>query len=134
MSTQARIHRAGAFSISVRSAGTLLSRIRAPPPAPWPDGGPESLRSPCCVLAIYKNQTPNLAVLLTSEDSVQLNLQTSNHFLLPVNFFFFSLFFPTELLGFYCSPQQRSKVYSLTQELQARDFLTGSRLPINLTW
>ncbi|GFN82121.1 hypothetical protein PoB_000862700 [Plakobranchus ocellatus] len=23
--------------------------------APWPDGGPESLRSPCCGLAIYKN-------------------------------------------------------------------------------
>ncbi|GFO12397.1 hypothetical protein PoB_003890200 [Plakobranchus ocellatus] len=22
---------------------------------PWPDGGPESLRSPCCGLAIYKN-------------------------------------------------------------------------------
>ncbi|GFO26219.1 CGG triplet repeat-binding protein 1 [Plakobranchus ocellatus] len=26
------------------SAGTLLSRFRAPPPAPWPDAGPESLR------------------------------------------------------------------------------------------
>ncbi|GFO32814.1 hypothetical protein PoB_005931900 [Plakobranchus ocellatus] len=26
----------------------LLSRARAPPPASWPDGGPESLRSPCC--------------------------------------------------------------------------------------
>ncbi|GFO00295.1 hypothetical protein PoB_002680000 [Plakobranchus ocellatus] len=36
------------------SAGTLLSRVRAPPSAPWPDGGPESLRSPCCALAIYK--------------------------------------------------------------------------------
>ncbi|GFN97223.1 hypothetical protein PoB_002372900 [Plakobranchus ocellatus] len=31
---------------ALRSAGTLLSRVRAPPPAPWPDGGPESLRSP----------------------------------------------------------------------------------------
>ncbi|GFN84792.1 tumor protein p53-inducible protein 13 [Plakobranchus ocellatus] len=30
---------------ALRSAGTLLSRVRAPPPAPWPDGGPESLRS-----------------------------------------------------------------------------------------
>ncbi|GFO49101.1 hypothetical protein PoB_007560600 [Plakobranchus ocellatus] len=44
---------------TLRSAGTLLSWVRAPPPAPWPDGGPESLRSPCCGLAIYKNQIPN---------------------------------------------------------------------------
>ncbi|GFO06484.1 hypothetical protein PoB_003298900 [Plakobranchus ocellatus] len=42
---------------ALRSAGTPLSRVRAPPPAPWPDGGPESLRSPGCGLAIYKNQT-----------------------------------------------------------------------------
>ncbi|GFO02084.1 hypothetical protein PoB_002858900 [Plakobranchus ocellatus] len=27
---------------ALRSAGTLLSRVRAPPPAPWPDGGPEA--------------------------------------------------------------------------------------------
>ncbi|GFN92156.1 hypothetical protein PoB_001866200 [Plakobranchus ocellatus] len=40
-----------------RSAGTLLSQLRAPPPAPWPNEGPESLRSPCCALAIHKNQT-----------------------------------------------------------------------------
>ncbi|GFN97836.1 hypothetical protein PoB_002434200 [Plakobranchus ocellatus] len=39
---------------ALRSAGTLLSWVRASPPAPWPDGGPESLRSPCY---IYKNQT-----------------------------------------------------------------------------
>ncbi|GFO33594.1 hypothetical protein PoB_006009900, partial [Plakobranchus ocellatus] len=26
-----------------------------PSPVPWPAGGPESLRSPCCRLAIYKN-------------------------------------------------------------------------------
>ncbi|GFN77709.1 hypothetical protein PoB_000421500 [Plakobranchus ocellatus] len=43
---------------ALRSAGTLLSRVRAPLPAPWPDGGPESLRSPCCGLAIYKNSNP----------------------------------------------------------------------------
>ncbi|GFO13774.1 hypothetical protein PoB_004027900 [Plakobranchus ocellatus] len=39
---------------ALRSAGTLLSRVRAPLPASWPDGGPESLRSSCCGLAIYK--------------------------------------------------------------------------------
>ncbi|GFN74984.1 hypothetical protein PoB_000149000 [Plakobranchus ocellatus] len=39
---------------ALRSAGTHLSRVRAPLPAPWPDGGPESLRSSCCGLAIYK--------------------------------------------------------------------------------
>ncbi|GFN91509.1 hypothetical protein PoB_001801500 [Plakobranchus ocellatus] len=42
---------------ALRSAGTLLSRVRSPPPAPWPDGEPESLRSPCCGLAIYKTST-----------------------------------------------------------------------------
>ncbi|GFO47927.1 hypothetical protein PoB_007443200 [Plakobranchus ocellatus] len=40
----------------LRSAGTLLSRVRAPMPAPWHDGGPKSVRSPC-ELAI---QQPNL--------------------------------------------------------------------------
>ncbi|GFN99319.1 hypothetical protein PoB_002582500 [Plakobranchus ocellatus] len=39
----------------LRSVGILLSRTRAPPPAPWTDGGPKSLRSPCCGLAIYEN-------------------------------------------------------------------------------
>ncbi|GFN79077.1 hypothetical protein PoB_000558300 [Plakobranchus ocellatus] len=38
---------------ALRSAETLLSRVRAPPLAPS-DGGHESLRSPCCGLAIYK--------------------------------------------------------------------------------
>ncbi|GFN94107.1 hypothetical protein PoB_002061300 [Plakobranchus ocellatus] len=41
---------------ALRSVGTFLSRVRAPLPAPWPDGGPESLRSPCCGLAIYKKK------------------------------------------------------------------------------
>ncbi|GFN88652.1 hypothetical protein PoB_001515800 [Plakobranchus ocellatus] len=36
---------------ALRSAGTFLLRVRAPPPAPRRDGGPESLRSPCCGLA-----------------------------------------------------------------------------------
>ncbi|GFN80115.1 hypothetical protein PoB_000662100 [Plakobranchus ocellatus] len=42
---------------SLRSAGTLLSRVRVLPPAPWPDRGRESLRSPCCRLAICKKIT-----------------------------------------------------------------------------
>ncbi|GFO30296.1 hypothetical protein PoB_005680100 [Plakobranchus ocellatus] len=42
---------------ALRSARAFLLRVRAPQPAPWPDGGPESLRPPCCGLAIYKNQT-----------------------------------------------------------------------------
>ncbi|GFO26294.1 hypothetical protein PoB_005279900 [Plakobranchus ocellatus] len=31
---------------ALRSAGTLLSQVRATPLAPWPDGGLESLKSP----------------------------------------------------------------------------------------
>ncbi|GFO10857.1 hypothetical protein PoB_003736200 [Plakobranchus ocellatus] len=42
---------------ALRSAGILQWRVRAPPPAPWPGGWPESLRSPCCGLAIYKNKS-----------------------------------------------------------------------------
>ncbi|GFO15901.1 hypothetical protein PoB_004240600 [Plakobranchus ocellatus] len=41
---------------ALRSAATLLSGFRAPPLVPGPDGGPKSLISPCCGLAIYKNQ------------------------------------------------------------------------------
>ncbi|GFO35840.1 hypothetical protein PoB_006234500 [Plakobranchus ocellatus] len=40
---------------ALRSVGTPLSRVRAPPSAPRPNGGPLSLRSPCCGLAVYKN-------------------------------------------------------------------------------
>ncbi|GFO45014.1 acetylcholine receptor subunit alpha [Plakobranchus ocellatus] len=52
---------------ALRSAGTLLSRVRAPPPAPWPDGGPESLRSPCWGLAIYKTQPSNLLSFILTD-------------------------------------------------------------------
>ncbi|GFO42276.1 hypothetical protein PoB_006878100 [Plakobranchus ocellatus] len=45
---------------ALRSAVTLLSRVRAPPSAPRPDGGPKSLRLPCRGLAIYKNPTETL--------------------------------------------------------------------------
>ncbi|GFN89561.1 hypothetical protein PoB_001606700 [Plakobranchus ocellatus] len=43
---------------ALRSAGILLSRVRAPPSAPRPDEGPKSLRSPWRGLAIYKNPNP----------------------------------------------------------------------------
>ncbi|GFN91067.1 hypothetical protein PoB_001757300 [Plakobranchus ocellatus] len=43
---------------ALRSARILLSQVRALPPAPWPDGGPESLRSPCCGLATFKRLSP----------------------------------------------------------------------------
>ncbi|GFO42225.1 hypothetical protein PoB_006873000 [Plakobranchus ocellatus] len=45
---------------ALRSAGSLLIllRVRAPPPAPWPDGESNSLGSSCCGLAICKNQNP----------------------------------------------------------------------------
>ncbi|GFO48233.1 hypothetical protein PoB_007473800 [Plakobranchus ocellatus] len=39
---------------ALRSAGTLLSRVRALLLAPRPDRGPKSLRSPCFGLAIHK--------------------------------------------------------------------------------
>ncbi|GFO28816.1 hypothetical protein PoB_005532100 [Plakobranchus ocellatus] len=38
---------------ALRSAGNLPSRVRALPPTPWPEGRPQSLRSPCCELALY---------------------------------------------------------------------------------
>ncbi|GFO18636.1 hypothetical protein PoB_004514100 [Plakobranchus ocellatus] len=37
-----------ASDYALRSAVTLLSRARTPSATPWPDGGPLSLRSPCC--------------------------------------------------------------------------------------
>ncbi|GFO33422.1 hypothetical protein PoB_005992700 [Plakobranchus ocellatus] len=43
---------------ALRSTGTLLSRVAAPQPAPCPDEGPESLRSPCSGLAIYESPKP----------------------------------------------------------------------------
>ncbi|GFO01392.1 hypothetical protein PoB_002789700 [Plakobranchus ocellatus] len=44
----------------LRSARTLLLRVRAPPSAPRPDEGPKSLRSPCCGLAMYKTPKPTV--------------------------------------------------------------------------
>ncbi|GFO37740.1 hypothetical protein PoB_006424500 [Plakobranchus ocellatus] len=39
---------------ALKSVEILLSRVRAPTPALWPDEGPESLISPCCGLDIQK--------------------------------------------------------------------------------
>ncbi|GFO03951.1 hypothetical protein PoB_003045600 [Plakobranchus ocellatus] len=40
---------------ALRFAGKLLPPVRALPPAPWPDEGPENLRSPFRGLAMDKN-------------------------------------------------------------------------------
>ncbi|GFO30987.1 hypothetical protein PoB_005749200 [Plakobranchus ocellatus] len=46
---------------ALRSAENL-SWIRAPPPVPWPDGGSESLRSPCGV-AIYTKKNRKKSIM-----------------------------------------------------------------------
>ncbi|GFO37089.1 hypothetical protein PoB_006359400 [Plakobranchus ocellatus] len=43
---------------AVKSAGTFMSRLRAPPSAPWPDREPASMRSACCGLASHKDPNP----------------------------------------------------------------------------
>ncbi|GFO17762.1 hypothetical protein PoB_004426700 [Plakobranchus ocellatus] len=45
----------GDSASTLRFAETTLSRVRAPPPALWPDGRPDSLISFCCGQAIYQN-------------------------------------------------------------------------------
>ncbi|GFO11444.1 hypothetical protein PoB_003794900 [Plakobranchus ocellatus] len=64
----------------LRSAGTLLSRVRVPPPAPWPDGGSESLRrSPCCELTTPNQQAPVAWRFGDGDDSLgKLNNLLSN--------------------------------------------------------
>ncbi|GFO50573.1 hypothetical protein PoB_007707800 [Plakobranchus ocellatus] len=54
---------------ALRSAGTLLSWFRAPTPTPRSEGGPESLRSPCCGLAIHKNQIKAVVVSSPATDA-----------------------------------------------------------------
>ncbi|GFO30507.1 hypothetical protein PoB_005701200 [Plakobranchus ocellatus] len=61
---------------ALRSAGTLLPRVRAPPSAPRPDGGPQSPRSLCCGQTIYTNQTP--CSLYTFCSSILISEDTSN--------------------------------------------------------
>ncbi|GFN82985.1 hypothetical protein PoB_000949100 [Plakobranchus ocellatus] len=55
---------------ALRSAETLLSRVQAQPLAFWPDGGPESLRSPCCKLDIHKNQIKLQNTILSKTDTL----------------------------------------------------------------
>ncbi|GFO15433.1 hypothetical protein PoB_004193800 [Plakobranchus ocellatus] len=43
---------------ALRSVEIFLSWARARPKTPWPDGGAESLRSPCCGLALQKTKFP----------------------------------------------------------------------------
>ncbi|GFN79833.1 hypothetical protein PoB_000633900 [Plakobranchus ocellatus] len=70
---------------ALRSARTLLSQVRAPPPAAWPDGGHESLSSTCCGLTIYKtkHQPFNFVILLWRE--VQHDLRIMGPRLLKVS-------------------------------------------------
>ncbi|GFN93927.1 hypothetical protein PoB_002043300 [Plakobranchus ocellatus] len=49
--------------LALRSAGTPSSLVRSPPPASWPDGGPESPRSPCYEQAIGYIKTSHVAGL-----------------------------------------------------------------------
>ncbi|GFN80350.1 hypothetical protein PoB_000685600 [Plakobranchus ocellatus] len=42
---------------ALRSAETILSQVRTPPLALWPEGRPESLTSPCCGQAIYQKHS-----------------------------------------------------------------------------
>ncbi|GFO32757.1 hypothetical protein PoB_005926200 [Plakobranchus ocellatus] len=64
---------------ALRSAGTLLLWVRAPPPAPWADGGPESLRSLCCGLAITKAKQPtHISVLVSSGLLILLGQRTDS--------------------------------------------------------
>ncbi|GFO17045.1 hypothetical protein PoB_004355000 [Plakobranchus ocellatus] len=71
-----------AIESALISAGICLSWFRAPPPAPRPDEGPESLRPPCCGLAIHK-KTKIVSHITASNDEchtlpqiVNLSLRT----------------------------------------------------------
>ncbi|GFO16716.1 hypothetical protein PoB_004322100 [Plakobranchus ocellatus] len=68
---------------ALRPAATLLSRVRAPPPAPWPDGESESLRSPYCGLAIHKNlvnlSTPYIFLISRLERILMKHLSMANY-------------------------------------------------------
>ncbi|GFN95786.1 thioredoxin-like protein 1 [Plakobranchus ocellatus] len=75
---------------ALRSAGTFLSRVRAPLPAPWPDGGPESLRSPCCGLAINEKKIINMASRirqLQADSDLASELANAGSKLVVVDFF-----------------------------------------------
>ncbi|GFN75776.1 hypothetical protein PoB_000228200 [Plakobranchus ocellatus] len=59
----------GVSESTLRCEGTLLSGVRASPLAPWPDREPESLRSPCCGLAIFIKSQPSLYIKSRTQDS-----------------------------------------------------------------
>ncbi|GFO17874.1 hypothetical protein PoB_004437900 [Plakobranchus ocellatus] len=54
---------------TLKSAGIFVSGVRAPPSATWPDGGPQSLRSSCCELAMHKNVPTHTHNALHQEQS-----------------------------------------------------------------
>ncbi|GFN89187.1 mothers against decapentaplegic homolog [Plakobranchus ocellatus] len=63
---------------ALKCAGSLLSRVRSPPPAPWPDGGPESLILPCCGLVIYINQPERKLIKTLRRRQLQLQGHSVN--------------------------------------------------------
>ncbi|GFO05942.1 hypothetical protein PoB_003244700 [Plakobranchus ocellatus] len=67
---------------ALRSAGTLLSRVRAPPSAPRPDGGLK--RSPCCGQAIYKDTNPACVYLILSAISAVIDLKFLERAIAPI--------------------------------------------------
>ncbi|GFO15779.1 hypothetical protein PoB_004228400 [Plakobranchus ocellatus] len=72
---------------ALRSSGTHLSRVRVPSSAPWPDGVPKSLRSPCCSGHAHhsrhahsskhgpKKATPTAARELAKRSDKEVNVQ-----------------------------------------------------------
>ncbi|GFN85451.1 hypothetical protein PoB_001195700 [Plakobranchus ocellatus] len=105
---------------ALRSAGILLSRVRAPLPAPWPDGGPESLRSPCCGLAIYKKLK-----LITSDRKSCAEAKTIVTVIKPASVFYaigLADVFCSYSYNYICSIRGNENVYKLAKVALNRDW------------
>ncbi|GFN76957.1 hypothetical protein PoB_000346300 [Plakobranchus ocellatus] len=69
---------------ALRSAWALLSRIRTPPGATWPEEGLKSLRSPCYGLALNKNQTKPFVLSAAGHNRLVNNLLISQDYRLTI--------------------------------------------------